>query len=93
MDTILSLIRDRNYTQVVRQCRELETTVPHHSPFLTYPGPHHQPYSRFLLRFHHVAPFPERIVPPKALSYLISQTERKSSILPRASDGKRYADD
>lgn len=27
MDTILALIRDRNYVQVVRQCRDLEPTV------------------------------------------------------------------
>lgn len=68
MDTILPLIRDRNYTQVARQCRELEATVLHHSPLLTSPDPHHQPYSRILLRFHHVASFPKRIVPPKAHS-------------------------
>jgi hypothetical protein len=64
MDILVPLIGDRDYTQIVRQCRELEPTVLHRSPWLTCPDPHHQPLSRLLLRFHHVTSFPKRIVTP-----------------------------
>jgi len=66
MDTILALLRDRNYAHVIRECRDLEPRVrpplPSSSITANAPDPHCEPQSRLLRNFHPVISPPKRIV-------------------------------